>query len=169
MLAKKRTDSFVAYSGETTDELLAYPARAQRDSLVRAFEEGLQRKVSRSGQGALSQEERTILAVRALDREVNNGGYHQFFCNSSKRFAPDIVKSLSRIGCRRTAKITQRAINALRAAPVTVARIEAAMRETNAERDRELERCDEWFYRTPQGIPRRLFAFIKAKSECIRL
>ena len=165
----KRTDSFVAYSGETTTELLAYPARGQCDSLVRAFEEGLRRKVSRTGQRALSQEERTILAVRALDREVNNGGYHQFFCNSSKRFAPEIVQSLSRIGCRRTAKITQRAINALRAAPLTVARIEAAMRKTNEERDRELERCDERFYRTPQGIPCRLYAFIKAKSERIKL
>lgn len=165
----KRTDSFVAYSGETTNELLAYPAQEQCDSLVRAFEEGLRRKISRTGPRSLSQEERTILAVRALDREVNNGGYHQFFCNSSKRFAPEIVQSLSRIGCRRAAKITQRAINALRAAPLTVARIEAAMRETNEERDRELERCDEWFYRTPQGIPRRLYAFIKAKSQRIRL
>ncbi|MBZ5690058.1 MAG: DMP19 family protein [Acidobacteriia bacterium] len=165
----KRTDSFVAYSGETTNELLTYPAQGQRDSLVRAFEEGLQRKLSRTGERALNKEERTILAVRALDREVNNGGYHQFFCNSSKRFAPEIVQSLSRIGCRRTAKITQRAINALSAAPLTVARIEAAMRKTSEERDRELERCDEWFYRTPQGIPRRLYAFIKTTSERIRL
>lgn len=165
----KKTDSFVAYSGETTNELLGYPSQGQRDSLVRAFEEGLQRKVSRTGERALSIEERTVLAVRALDREVNNGGYHQFFFNSSKRFAPEIVQSLSRIGCRRTTKITQRAINALHVAPLTVARVEAAMRKTNEERDRELERCDEWFYRTPQGIPRRLYAFIKAKSERIRL
>jgi|GEM_PF-6652042 len=89
--------------------------------------------------------------------------------NSSKRFAPEIVQSLSRIGCRRTAKITQRAISALRAAPLTVARVEAAMRKTNEGRDRELERCDEWFYRTPQGIPRHLYAFIKANDERIRL
>ena len=119
----KRTDSFVAYSGETTDELLAYPARDQCDSLVRAFEEGLQRKVPRTGQRALSREEITVPAVRALDREVNNGGYYQFFCNSSKQFAPEIVQSLFSIGCRRTARITQRAINALRADPLTVAPI----------------------------------------------
>jgi Domain of unknown function (DUF4375) len=74
----KRTDSFVAYSGETTNELLGYPAQGQRDVLVRAFEEGLLRKATRTGERALSTEERTILAVRALDREVNNGGYHQF-------------------------------------------------------------------------------------------
>ena len=164
-----RTAAFVAYSGETTSELLAYPARGQRDSLVRAFEEGLQRKVSRTGERGLRKQERIVLAVRALDREVNNGGYDQFFRNSSKKFAPEIVRSLTQIGCRRTAKITQKAINALLSGPLTVARIEAAMRGTNEKRDRELERCDELFYRTPQGIPSRLFAFIKANSRRIRL
>jgi hypothetical protein len=165
----KRTAAFVAYSGETTSELLAYPARGQCDLLVRAFEEGLQRKVSRTGERALSREERIVLAVRALGREVNNGGYDQFFRNSSKKFAPEIVNSLRRIGCRRTAKITQRAINAVHSGPLTPARIEAAMRETNEDRDRELELCDERFYRTPQGIPSRLYAFIKANHRRIRL
>jgi histone H3/H4 len=165
----KRTASFVAYSGETTDELLGYPAQEQCDLLVRAFEEGLQRKISRSGERGLSKEERTVLAVRALDREVNNGGYDQFFRNSSKKFAAEIVQSLTRIGCRRTAKITQRAITALHSGRVTVSRIEAAMRQPKEERDRELERCDQSFYRAPQGISRRLYAFIKANSIRIRL
>ena len=125
----KRTASFVAYSGETTDELLDYPAQGQHDSLVRGFEEGLQRKALRTGEGALSNEERTVLAVRALDREVNNGGYDQFFRNTSKKFAPEIVQSLARIGCRRTAEITQKAMSALSVAPLTVARIDDAMKK----------------------------------------
>jgi hypothetical protein len=165
----KRTASFVAYSGETTAELLDYPAPGQRDSIVRAFEEGLRQKISRTGERALTKEERIVLAVRALDREVNNGGYDQFFRNSSKRFAPEIVQSLARIGCRRTAKISQRAIVALGVARLTVARIDGAMRKTNEERTRELERCDELFYGTPQGIPRRLFAFIKSNRGRIKL
>lgn len=165
----KRTDAFVGYSGETTDELLRYPATGQLDSLVRAFEEGLQRKASQRGERALTQEERTVLAVRALDREVNNGGYHQFFCNSSRKFAPQIVQSLARIGCGRTAKITQRAIDALQVSSVTVDRIETIMQETNEERDQELDRCDQLFYKTPQGISKRLYAFIKANRGLIRL
>jgi Domain of unknown function (DUF4375) len=165
----KRTDAFVGYSGETTDELLSYPATGQQDSLVRAFEEGLQRKASRRGQRALKQEERIVLAVRALDREVNNGGYQQFFCNSSRMFAPQIVQSLERIGCRRTAKITQRAIAALQVSPVTVARIDAIMQETNEERDQELDRCDQLFYKTALGIPKGLYAFVKANRSRIRL
>ena len=165
----KRTDAFVGYSGESTDELLSYPVTGHQVFLVRAFEEGLQRKASRRGQRALTQEERIVLAVRALDREVNNGGYHQFFCNSSRMFAPQIVQSLARIGCRRTAKITQRALYALQVSPVSVARIDAIMRETNEERDQELDRCDQLFYKTPQGIPKGLSAFIKANRGRIRL
>jgi len=165
----KRTDAFVGYSGETTDELLSYPASGQHDSLVRAFEEGLQRKILRRGERALTQEERIVWAVRALDREVNNGGYHQFFCNSSRKFAPKIVRSLARIGCRRAAKITQRAIDALQVSPVTVARIEAIMQQTNEKRDQKLDRCDQVFYKTPQSIPKGLYAFIKANRRRIRL
>jgi hypothetical protein len=147
----------------------SYPATGQQDSLVCAFEEGPQRKASRRGQRALTQEERIVLAVRALDREVNNGGYHQFFCNSSRMFAPQIVQSLERIGCRRTAKITQRAIDALQVSPVTVARIDAIMQETNEERDQELDRCGQLFYKTAQGIPKGLYAFVKANRSRIRL
>lgn len=165
----KRTDTFPEYSGETTDELLGYPATRQHDSLVRAFEVGLQRKASRRGDRALTQEERVVLAVRALDREVNNGGYDQFFRNSSRKFAPQIVQALSRISCRRAAKITQKALDALHASSVTVARIEALMQDADEERDQELDRCDQLFYKTSQGIPKRLYAFIKANKRRIRL
>ena len=165
----KRTNSFVGYSGETTDELLSYPAKGQHDSLVRAFEEGLQRKASQRGEHTLTQEERIVLAIRALDREVNNGGYHQFFSNSSRKFTPQIVRSLARIGCRRTANITQRAIDALSTSPSALGRFEILMQEPNEGRNQELDRCDRLFYKTPQGIAKRLYAFIKANRARIRL
>jgi hypothetical protein len=164
----KRTDWFIEYSGETTEQLLRYPAKGQIDSLVRAFEEGIQRKSSRRSQ-RLTGEERVVLAVRGLEREVNNGGYDQFFRNSSRNSAPIIVQSLTRIGCIRTTSITQRAIDALRVSTLTESRIAGVMRQKNEERDRELEECDQAFYRTPQGIAKRLHAFIKANRSHIRL
>ena len=83
------------------------------DSLVRAFEEGLQRKASQRGERALTQEVRVVLAVRALDREVNNGGYHQFFSNSSCQYALTVVPALESIGCGEAAALTKRALDAL--------------------------------------------------------
>jgi len=163
----KRTEFFVEYSGETSEELFSYPAMHQYDVLVRAFREGIQRKVAREGERALSYEERVVLAVEALEQEVNNGGYDQFFCNSSRKFAPMIVDSLVRIGCKRTAKITQRAVDSLHLSALTVARIEATMAKARKERDQELNRCDQLFYKTPQGIPKRLYAFIKESKSRI--
>jgi hypothetical protein len=40
----------------------------------------------------LTDEERIILDIEALEREVNNEGYARFFVNSSKEFAPIIIK-----------------------------------------------------------------------------
>ena len=44
-----------------------------------------------------------------LEREVNNGGFNQFFINSSGNFAHETIDSLRIIGANKTAKIVQKA------------------------------------------------------------
>ena len=101
------------YWGQSLEELLALEGKYRIDSLVLVIEEGIRQKLKRHGGQAPTDEERIVLAVEALEREVNNGGYDQFFTNSSQ-FVPTIVDSLQRIGCERTAMITQRAIRSTR-------------------------------------------------------
>ena len=43
---------------------------------------GVEQAIQRSPPSAPSKEERYVLAIEALEREVNNGGYGQFFINS---------------------------------------------------------------------------------------
>jgi hypothetical protein len=100
------------YSGQTVAELLSLEGECRIDSLVLAFEQAVDQKGQREGTEALSAEERMVLAIEALEREVNNGGYHQFFVNSSREFVGIIVRALVRINCPKTAEITQRAIDA---------------------------------------------------------
>ncbi len=76
------------YSGQTVEQLLALEGECRIDSLVLAFEQAVDQKAVREGAGAVNVEERVILAVEALEREVNNGGYEQFFLNSTLEFAP---------------------------------------------------------------------------------
>jgi hypothetical protein len=109
-----------------------------------------------------------VLAVEALEREVNNGGYDQFFANSSQEFAPVIVDSLKRIGCKRAANITQRAITSLGASSLTATAIEAALSIDGEVREKKLGRCDEAYYANAEPIAERLFAFIKAHRTGIR-
>src|SRR5256885_15058364 len=98
-----------AYSGQTTAQLLAMAPQYRVDSLVLAFEQGLDAKRARSRAIALTQTERTILAVEALEREGNNGGCLQFFLHCPKEYAADGAGGLARSACRKTAYISPRA------------------------------------------------------------
>jgi hypothetical protein len=156
-------------SGQTVEELLALEGKYRTDALVLAFEEAIRQKAKRDESQALTDEERILLAVEALEREVNNGGYHQFFTNSSREFAPTIVYSLQRIGCKKTAMITQKAIKALGIPDLTAEAIDTAMASDDEQRLAKLNRCDEAYYKNAEPIAERLFAFIKANKAAISL
>lgn len=157
------------YSGQSVDELLALENEYRVDSIVLAFEEAVLRKAERIGMDSLSEAERTILAVEALEREVNNGGYDQFFFNSSCQYASIIVEALERIGCPKTAKITQGAIDALDAPDLTVETIERIIQSDDEERREKHGECDEDFYDYEEDLAECLFLFIKKNKETISL
>ena len=154
------------YSGQTAEQLLALEGEYRIDSLVLAFEQALDQKAAREGAGAVNVEERIILAIEALEREVNNGGYDQFFANSSREFAPIIVQALLRIGCPKTAEITQRAIDALHLPDLSVEGIETAM-EAAEDIEDDLNNCDNSYFAAGEDIAGQLFAFIKANKDII--
>ncbi|MBI5479375.1 MAG: DUF4375 domain-containing protein [Deltaproteobacteria bacterium] len=156
------------YSGESTTQLLAYEGRCRVDSIVLAFEQAIEAKAA--ADRTLSSEEEVVLAIEALEREVNNGGYDQFFRNSSKAFAPNIVGALDRIGCPACARITAAALAALPlAGPPTEAAIDRAMAEDSASRSDALSACDADYFRNTEDIAGRLFAFLKANHQSIQL
>jgi hypothetical protein len=157
------------YSGQTVEQLISLEGEYRVDSLVVAFEEALAKKAEREGDASLTSEERTILAVEALEREVNNGGYGQFFINHSVAFVPDVVVALRNIGCIATARTTQEAIDALGVSELTPAIIEAALDREDEARDDKLEHCDEIYFEGNENIEGKLFAFIKSNRKAIRL
>lgn len=160
-----------AYKGESTDALLALEGRYRTDSLVVAFEQAVGQKAHREGDAALSTEEYAILAVEALEREVNNGGYSQFFTNSSKEFAPRVAAALDAISCPRFAAVTRDAIAVLQLHdPVTEAAVDAAMAGIDDDRLERLSGCDDAYYSiADEDIAGRLLAFIKDHRSAIRL
>jgi hypothetical protein len=155
------------YSGESTEQLLALEGKYRIDSLVLAFEQGISQKAEREGRQSLTDEERIVLAVEGLEREVNNGGYDQFFVNSSREFAPIIVGALRRIGCKKTANITQNAIEALGISDLRSDAIEVVISTRDENRGVKLNRCDDSYYKSTEPIAERLFAFIKANRSSI--
>ena len=158
------------YSGQTTDELLALEGKYRTDSLVLAFEEALYQKSGRVGGGGVTEEENVILAVEALEREVNNGGYVQLFFNSSKMYVPILVVALNRIGRSDVAALTQEAIDALGIeGPVTVESIDRVLDDDSDERDEKLRACDTRYFEFEGCLADPLFEFIKQNRDRIKL
>jgi hypothetical protein len=155
------------YKGQTVDELLLFESTEGVVQILIALEAAIRARVEAEGPLKMTGVERMLLATMAFHGEVNNGGYKQFFTNSSRRYAPAMPDDLFRIGCPEIADITQRALDALQLPKQNVAAIEAAMSEPNQERDRALNRCDIEFYERNELLDR-LFAYVKANQNGIR-
>lgn len=149
---------FDRYTGQTTAELLGLAGEYRVDSLVLAFEEAIQQQAD---DRTLSPEETVVLAVEALEREVNNGGYSQFFSNTSNQFAGSIVEALRAIDCPRTAEITQQAIAALGIEEaLTPDNLEAVILAEDEAVLARLAKCDDRYYDNDEPIADRLFEWI---------
>jgi hypothetical protein len=138
-----------SYGGQTTDQLIELDQRYRTDSIVLAFEQAIQQAAEKR---ALSREETYVLAVEGLEREVNNGGYSQFFFNSSNEFAGDIVAALSAI----KGELTREAM-------------EAAIQSEDAALKQRLAACDERYFSNDEPIADRLFDWIKRNRAQIRI
>jgi len=67
-------------------------------------------RCDRDGFEALTPAERVAYCVDALEREVANGGFEQFFSNSSGDTAMETVAALEEIGAAQAAALTRQAI-----------------------------------------------------------
>jgi Domain of unknown function (DUF4375) len=158
---------FDAYDGQTTEALLELEGLYRTDSLVLAFEEAIQRKAESS---PISKEERYILAVEALEREVNNGGYDQFFRNLSHDFIDVVTEALVAIGCPKTAAITDRAIKSLGVqGGLTGAKGEAVILADDDAVRGALGACDSDYCDNDEPIADLLFAWIKNNRAMVRV
>jgi len=59
----------------------------------------------------LTEQQKQFYYNQCLEREINNGGFNQYFFNSSGDFANKTVQSLQTIGANKTADILQKAID----------------------------------------------------------
>jgi uncharacterized protein DUF4375 len=153
------------YDSQTTEELLALQGQYRIDSLVLAFEQGIQGKT-----GPIAKEERYILAVEALEREVNNGGYDQFFGNTGAEFLDVIEEALRAIGCPETAAMTRDAIAAVGlTAPIGDADLQRRLEAGDEALSAALSACDDRYYAMGEDIADQLFRWIERNSSLVRL
>jgi hypothetical protein len=162
------------YQGQSLDELLSMEATHRIDSLVLAMEAALDQRLTKRGAASFSLEERIVLAIEALEREVNNGGYDQFFLNSSRTYAGEVEQALRTIGCPEQAEIARRAVAALRTrgtvkGTLTSEAVETGLAAGGDALSEELKSLDDEYFACEEPIAERLFAFVKANKAKVQL
>jgi hypothetical protein len=77
-------------------------------SLDEACNEAMSRYLD-DGFNALTPDEQLLVVIWALEAEVNNGGFHQYYFNSSGDFARYASRMLREIGAKNMAQIVDEA------------------------------------------------------------
>ncbi|MGD0896984.1 MAG: DMP19 family protein [Thermoguttaceae bacterium] len=116
--------------------------------------------------GRQSIPQKVFSAIWAVESEVNNGGFSQYFLNASET-APFVAEALEAIGAPRTADICKRAIAAAfpTGLPSTPEAISAAVAGVPDETLRRLEVLDGEFFQYPHDLTDLLFAYVSKHPD----
>lgn len=111
--------------------------------------------------------QKVFSAIWAVESEVNNGGFLQYFENHSCETAPFVVEALDTIGAPRTADICRRAIAMVFPAGLPSAPEEISSLAGNLSDDtiQSLETLDDEFFRYPHDLTDLLFAHVSKHPE----
>ena len=116
---------------------------------------------------ALSEAERIFYITQTLEMEVNNGGFSQFFYNSSGNFSNELVDACTAIGANATAAICLKAISAFgRDIPVDRDKREEMLDELESDAiDEILEECDSAFFDYEDNLNELNYNFVMKNKE----
>ena len=127
-------------------------------------------RYDRDGFAALTPDERVAYCVDALEREVNNGGFDQFFWNSSGDTAHETQAALGEIGAPAAAQLVREAIAAFPGGKVPADRGEREkVLETLPESAREKwGELDGRFYEYPDDLAALMRRYVQAHRAGFR-
>lgn len=141
---------------------------ADKNDFVIAMKEHLDEKTQYGDDmSVLSEAERVFYITQTLEMEVNNGGFYQFFYNSSGDFSNELVSAFTAIGANATATICQKAIAAFgRDIPVDREEREEMLDELESDEISEIiEECDAAFYDYEDNLNELNYDFVMKNKE----
>ena len=115
----------------------------------------------------LSEAERIFYITQTLEMEVTNGGFSQFFYNSSGNFSNELVGAFTAIGANATAAICQKATSAFGCdIPVDRdERIQMLDKLGSDSIDELLEECDNAFFAYEDNLNELTYNFVMKNKE----
>jgi hypothetical protein len=116
---------------------------------------------------AQSTPQQVFSAIWAIESEVNNGGFSQYFLNGSCETAAFGVEALETIGAPRAADICRRAIAIAfpTGLPSNYDAISEAAAGFSDETLEQLEPLDSEFFKYPDNLTDLLFAYVRKHPE----
>ncbi len=141
-----------------------------KNSLIK-ISEAVFARYSKVGFSHLSKPEQVFVCVWSLEAEVNNGGFDQFYFNSSGDHAVETVDALESIGASHTAEIVRRA-NAVFGAsgPSSVRAIRQEQLDALPESVRgSFDTLDQEFYAYKDDLEALLRAYVVANTKALRV
>ncbi len=111
--------------------------------------------------------QRVFSSIWALESEVNNGGFSQYFLNDSCETAAFAAEALETIGAPRTADICRRAIATAFPAelPETSEAISTVAADFSDKVLEQLQTLDNEFFAYPHNLTDLLFAYVSKHTE----
>jgi hypothetical protein len=118
----------------------------------------------------LSEPERVFQAIYELEADVNNGGFHQYFFNSSGDTAFAVEEALTAIGAQATAKLVAQAKSIFpgSAPPRDRSRRQALLQAISTTQNALLDRLDREFYKYPDDLTQLVYAYVARHATDIR-
>jgi hypothetical protein len=138
-----------------------------KNSILINLSESDQTKFGKQDFARQSRPQKVFSAIWAVESEVNNGGFAQYFFNDSGESASFVVEALETIGAPKTAAICKRAIatafpEGLPQAPETIRSLAADFPDPILE---GLQPLDEEFFAYPHNLTDLLFAYVSQHPE----
>jgi hypothetical protein len=114
----------------------------------------------------LNESQLTFIIIENLEREINNGGFNQFYFNSSGDFSHETIDELIKIGANKTADIVKKANSQFPDNKVPKDRTERQeILEQIEDKANEIwDTCDNDFYKYEDKIGALLIEFVKANK-----
>ena len=111
----------------------------------------------------LTEPQKVLLFVENVEKEVNNGGFNQFFWNSSGDYAHESLAALEVIGAKKTAAIVRRAIAQWpqQTVPKDKTEREELLEQIQGKAEAVWGKCEEEFFAYEEDISQLLIEYVK--------
>jgi endogenous inhibitor of DNA gyrase (YacG/DUF329 family) len=146
---------------------LCMQCRAKRNPFFVLYASMIDRVCNADGFQSLSEPEQTYYALTLFQNEVNNGGFHQFFFNSSGSYYDVIENGLVTFNEPQTLELLHRAKQIVfpdKAVPADTEERRNPMLPPEPEVMNKLNELDQRFYRIPDTLRAKLETFACEKN-----